>query len=88
MKVNEPKLKDILVVCDFPGVFPKDLSSLPPSREVEFRIDLIPGVMPVAKSPNCLAPRILQETVHQLKELQDKVQRGALSSPEADIRVA
>nr|GEY31996.1 putative reverse transcriptase domain-containing protein [Tanacetum cinerariifolium] len=46
MKVNEPKLKDIPVVCEFLGVFSKDLSGLPPSREVEFHIDLIPGAMP------------------------------------------
>ncbi|GJV34429.1 putative nucleotidyltransferase, ribonuclease H [Tanacetum coccineum] len=51
MKVNKLKLKDILVVHEFPGVFLKDLSGLPPSREVEFRIDLIPRAMPVAKSP-------------------------------------
>ncbi|GJR58450.1 putative reverse transcriptase domain-containing protein [Tanacetum coccineum] len=81
MKVNEPKLKDILVVCDFPGVFPKDLSSLPPSREVEFRIDLIPGVMPVAKSPNCLAPTKMQELSNQLKELQEKGFIRPSSSP-------
>ncbi|GKB92432.1 putative reverse transcriptase domain-containing protein [Tanacetum coccineum] len=47
MKVNEPKLKDIPIVCDFRGIFLDDLSGLPPSRKVEFRIDLIPGAMPV-----------------------------------------
>ncbi|GJS66034.1 putative reverse transcriptase domain-containing protein [Tanacetum coccineum] len=51
MKVNEPKLKDIPVARNFPSVFPKDLSGLPPSHKVEFRINLIPGAMPVAKSP-------------------------------------
>ncbi|GKF84369.1 putative reverse transcriptase domain-containing protein, partial [Tanacetum coccineum] len=51
MKVNKPKLKDILVVHEFPGVFPEDLSGLPPSREVEFCIDLIPRAIPVVKSP-------------------------------------
>nr|GEW98461.1 putative reverse transcriptase domain-containing protein [Tanacetum cinerariifolium] len=51
IKVNEPKLKDIPVVCEFPSVFLEDLSGLPPSREVEFRIDLIPGAMPVSKLP-------------------------------------
>ncbi|GJU90412.1 putative reverse transcriptase domain-containing protein [Tanacetum coccineum] len=40
MKVNEPKLEDIPVVREFPGVFPEDLSGLPPSREMEFCIDL------------------------------------------------
>ncbi|GJR53900.1 putative reverse transcriptase domain-containing protein [Tanacetum coccineum] len=72
MKVNEPKLKDILVVRKFPGVFPEDLSGLPPSREVEFRIDLIPGAMLVAKSPYRLAPTEMQELSNQLKELQEK----------------
>nr|GEV89024.1 hypothetical protein [Tanacetum cinerariifolium] len=51
MKVNELKLEDIPVARNFPGVFSKDLSGLPPSRDVEFLIDLIPGAMPVAKSP-------------------------------------
>ncbi|GKB62884.1 hypothetical protein Tco_0919070 [Tanacetum coccineum] len=51
MKVNEPKLEDIHIIREFLGVFPKDLSGLPQSREVEFRIDLIPGAMPIAKSP-------------------------------------
>ncbi|GJZ06083.1 hypothetical protein Tco_0539876, partial [Tanacetum coccineum] len=51
MKVNEPKLKDIPVVLEFPGVFPEDLSGLPPSLKVEFCIDLILRVVPVAKSP-------------------------------------
>nr|GFB13147.1 hypothetical protein [Tanacetum cinerariifolium] len=51
IKVNEPKLKDIPVVCEFLSVFLEDLSGLPPSREVEFRIDLIPGAMPVSKLP-------------------------------------
>nr|GEX29658.1 putative reverse transcriptase domain-containing protein [Tanacetum cinerariifolium] len=72
MKVNEPKLEDIPVVRDFPGVFLEDLSGLPSSREVEFRIDLIPGAMPVAKSPYHLGPTKMQELSNQLKELQDK----------------
>nr|GEZ26478.1 putative reverse transcriptase domain-containing protein [Tanacetum cinerariifolium] len=60
MKVNEPKLKDIPVVHKFPGVFSEDLSGLPLSREVEFRIDLILEVMPVAKSPYRLEPTEMQ----------------------------
>ncbi|GJX85933.1 putative reverse transcriptase domain-containing protein [Tanacetum coccineum] len=61
VKVNELKLEDIPIVHNFPSVFPKDLSSLPPSREVEFRIDLIPRAMPVAKSPYGLAPTETQD---------------------------
>ncbi|GKE69981.1 putative reverse transcriptase domain-containing protein, partial [Tanacetum coccineum] len=72
MKVNEPKLEDIPVVREFPAVFLEYLSGLPPSREVEFRIDLISGAMLVAKSPYRLAPTEMQELSNQLKELQDK----------------
>nr|GEV86158.1 putative reverse transcriptase domain-containing protein [Tanacetum cinerariifolium] len=69
MTVNEPKLEDILVVREFPGVFLEDLSGLPPSREVEFHVDLIPGAMPVAKSPYHLAPTKMKELSNQLKDL-------------------
>ncbi|GKC52133.1 putative reverse transcriptase domain-containing protein [Tanacetum coccineum] len=59
MKVNEPKLEDVPVVLEFPGVFPECLSGLPPSREVEFRIDLIPEAMPITKSPYRLGAPVL-----------------------------
>ncbi|GJW77988.1 putative reverse transcriptase domain-containing protein [Tanacetum coccineum] len=81
MKVYEKKLEDILVVRNFPGVFPKDLSGLPPSRKVEFHIDLIPKAMPVAKSPYRLAPTEMQKLSNQLKELQDKGFIRPSSSP-------
>nr|GFB28377.1 putative reverse transcriptase domain-containing protein [Tanacetum cinerariifolium] len=81
MKVNNSKLKDIPVVRELPGVFPEDLSGLPPSREVEFRIDLIHGAMPVAKSPYRLAPTEMQELANQLKELKDKGFIRPSSSP-------
>ncbi|GJS49782.1 putative reverse transcriptase domain-containing protein [Tanacetum coccineum] len=63
---------EIVVVRDFLEVFPDDLSGLPPIREIEFRIELIPGATPVAKSPYRLAPSELEELSGQLKELQDK----------------
>ncbi|GJR94827.1 putative reverse transcriptase domain-containing protein [Tanacetum coccineum] len=71
-KANEPTLNDIPIVRNFEDVFPDDLSGLPPQRQVEFRIDLIPGVTPVAKSPYRLAPSEMQELSEQLQELQDK----------------
>ncbi|GKE70234.1 putative reverse transcriptase domain-containing protein, partial [Tanacetum coccineum] len=71
-KVDEPKISDIFVVRDFVEVFPNDLKGLPPQRQVEFRIELIPGATPVAKSPYHLAPSEMQELSEQLKELQDK----------------
>ncbi|GJX76551.1 putative reverse transcriptase domain-containing protein [Tanacetum coccineum] len=81
MKVNKLKLEDILVVRNFPGVFPEDLSGLPPPRELEFSIDLIPGAMPVAKLPYRLAPTKMQELSNQLKELQEKGFIRPSSSP-------
>ncbi|GJV11038.1 putative reverse transcriptase domain-containing protein [Tanacetum coccineum] len=71
-KLEEPKLKDIAIVLSFSEVFPDDLSGLPPSREVEFCIDLIPRSIPVVKSPYRLAPTKIEELSNQLKELQDK----------------
>ncbi|GJY22681.1 putative nucleotidyltransferase, ribonuclease H [Tanacetum coccineum] len=71
-KAKEPKLKDIAIIRNFFEVFHDDLSGLPPSREVEFRIDLIPGAMSVEKSPYRLAPNKIKELSYQLKELQDK----------------
>ncbi|GKF71082.1 hypothetical protein Tco_0207196, partial [Tanacetum coccineum] len=71
-KVNEPTLSDIPIVCDFEDVFPDELSGLPPQRQVEFRIDLIPRATPVAKSPLYrLAPSEMQELSEKLQELQD-----------------
>ncbi|GJT19327.1 putative reverse transcriptase domain-containing protein [Tanacetum coccineum] len=55
-----------------PGSLAYDLSGLPPVREIEFRIDLIPGASPVVKSPYRLAPSEMLELSNQLKELQEK----------------
>ncbi|GKC69136.1 hypothetical protein Tco_1115019, partial [Tanacetum coccineum] len=55
-KSDEKRLKDIPVVREFPEVFPKNLPGLPPVRQVEFQIDLIPRAAPVARAPYRLAP--------------------------------
>ncbi|GJV65781.1 putative reverse transcriptase domain-containing protein [Tanacetum coccineum] len=72
IKADKKKLDDIRVVRDFPEVFPDDLLGLPHVREVEFRIDLIPGASPVVRSPYRLAPSEMLELSNQLKELQEK----------------
>nr|GFB98081.1 hypothetical protein [Tanacetum cinerariifolium] len=46
---KEKRVEDVPFVRDFPEVFPEDLPRLPPPRQVEFRIDLIPGATPVAR---------------------------------------
>ncbi|GJU19843.1 putative reverse transcriptase domain-containing protein [Tanacetum coccineum] len=80
-KANERKQEEIVVVRYFPEVFPDDLSRLPPIREIEFRIKLIPGATPVAKPPYRLAPSEMEELSGQLKELQDKGFIRPSSSP-------
>ncbi|GKF28551.1 hypothetical protein Tco_0094893, partial [Tanacetum coccineum] len=70
-KASDKKQEEIVVVRDFPKVFPDDLSGLQSIREIEFWIKLIPGATPVAKSPYRLAPSKLEELSGQLKELQD-----------------
>ncbi|GKE52619.1 putative reverse transcriptase domain-containing protein [Tanacetum coccineum] len=45
-KPDKKRLEDIPVVREFPKVFPEDLSGLPPVRQVEFQINLIPGAAP------------------------------------------
>ncbi|GJV82068.1 putative reverse transcriptase domain-containing protein [Tanacetum coccineum] len=69
---HEKESSDIPIVRDFIDVFPKDLLRLPPQRQVEFRLDLIPGATLVVKSPYRLAPLEMQELSEQLQELQDK----------------
>ncbi|KAK9055581.1 hypothetical protein SSX86_026665 [Deinandra increscens subsp. villosa] len=69
---QEPLIEEIPVVREFKDVFPDDLPGIPPDREVEFRIDLVPGAKPVAKAPYRLAPSELQELMTQLQELLDK----------------
>ncbi|GKF21895.1 hypothetical protein Tco_0070533, partial [Tanacetum coccineum] len=80
-KAKEKEQKEIEVVRDFPEVFSDDLSGLPPVREIEFRIELIPGATPIAKSPYRLALSELEELSGQLKELQDKCFIRPSSSP-------
>ncbi|GKD67617.1 hypothetical protein Tco_1321707 [Tanacetum coccineum] len=63
---DEKQLEDIQMVREFPEVFPKDLPGLPPVRQVEFQIDLIPGAAPVARAPYRLAPSEMQELSDQL----------------------
>ncbi|GJS31714.1 putative reverse transcriptase domain-containing protein [Tanacetum coccineum] len=71
-KSKEKRLEDVPVVQEFPEVFPEDLPGIPPTRQVEFRIDLVPGATPVARAPYRLAPSEMKELAEQLQELTDK----------------
>ncbi|GJY95889.1 putative reverse transcriptase domain-containing protein [Tanacetum coccineum] len=61
--------RDVPIVRDFPEVFPEELPGLPPTRQVEFQIDLMPGAAPVARAPYRLAPSEMKELSEQLQEL-------------------
>ena len=60
------------VVNEYLDVFPEELPGLPPERELEFSIDLLPGTAPISKAPYRMAPVELQELKVQLKEMLDK----------------
>ncbi|GJR65036.1 putative reverse transcriptase domain-containing protein [Tanacetum coccineum] len=72
---------DSNVITDLPEVFPKDLPGIPPARQVEFQIDLVIGVAPVAQAPSRLAPSEMKELAEQLQELSDKGFIRPISSP-------
>ncbi|GJT51032.1 putative reverse transcriptase domain-containing protein [Tanacetum coccineum] len=78
---KEKRLEDVPTVQNFPEVFPEDLPGLPPIRQVEFQIDLVPGAAPVARAPYRLAPSKMEELSTQLQELSDKGFIRPSSSP-------
>nr|GEU36935.1 hypothetical protein [Tanacetum cinerariifolium] len=77
-KSEEKRLEDVPTVRDFLKVFPEDFPGLPPTRQVEFQIDLVPGAAPVAQAPYRLAP---SELSTHLQELSDKGFIKPSSSP-------
>ncbi|GKA79307.1 putative reverse transcriptase domain-containing protein [Tanacetum coccineum] len=81
VEIPEKRIEDVPVIRDFPEVFPENLSELPPTRQVEFHIELIPGGAPVARAPYRLAPAEMKELAEQLKELYDKGFIRPSSSP-------
>ncbi|GKF61259.1 hypothetical protein Tco_0181313, partial [Tanacetum coccineum] len=80
-KSEKKRLEDVPIVRDFPEVFPEDLLGLPPTRQVEFRIDLVPGVAHVARAPYRLTPSKMKDLSEQLKELCEKGFIRPSSSP-------
>jgi hypothetical protein len=80
-KLDGAALEDIRVVCDYPDVFPEELPGMPPDRDVEFVIDLLPGIAPISKRPYRMPSDQLQELKAQIKELMGKGFIRASSSP-------
>ena len=81
MLSKPPHFCDIPVVCEFSDVFPEELPGLPPDREVEFKIELVPGTAPISRRPYRMPPNELAELKVQLQDLLDKGLIQPSSSP-------
>nr|XP_027093630.1 uncharacterized protein LOC113714031 [Coffea arabica] len=86
--VDQLKVENIPVVCEFSEMFPEELTSLPPEREIEFKIDLHPGAEPISKIPYRIAPAELRELKIQLQELLDRgfIQESAIVFSKLNFR--
>nr|GEW18670.1 hypothetical protein [Tanacetum cinerariifolium] len=80
-ELAERCLEGVPVICKFPEVFPEDLPGLPPPRQVEFEIELVPRAAFVTRAPYRLAPSEMKELAKQLQELLDKGFIRPSSSP-------
>jgi hypothetical protein len=70
--LNGVSLEDVPIVREYPDVFPEELPGMPPDRDVEFLIDLLPGTRPIAKRPYKMDVDELKEMKKQLREQLDK----------------
>ncbi|GJX41321.1 hypothetical protein Tco_0256311 [Tanacetum coccineum] len=80
-KSGEKRLENVPIVRDFPEVFPEELPGLPPTRQVEFQIDLMLGAALVARAPYRSAPSEMKELSKQLQEISYKGFKRPSSSP-------
>ncbi|KAA3480432.1 DNA/RNA polymerases superfamily protein [Gossypium australe] len=71
-KVSESNIESVAVVYEYADVFPEELPGLPPIREVEFSIKLVPGTLPISIAPYRMDPVELKELKAQLQELTDR----------------
>nr|CAE01541.2 OSJNBa0033G05.1 [Oryza sativa Japonica Group]CAE05974.2 OSJNBa0063C18.15 [Oryza sativa Japonica Group] len=74
-------LESVPIVCEYPDVFPEELTRMPPDREIEFAIELAPGTAPIAKRPYRMAANELAEVKRQIEELESKGYVRPSSSP-------
>jgi hypothetical protein len=79
--VEGKALEDIRVVSEFPDVFPEDLPGMPPNRDIEFSIELIPSTAPISKRPYRMDVKDLAELKKQIEELLSKGFIRPSSSP-------
>jgi hypothetical protein len=70
--VSALTLDQVLVVCEYPDVFPKELPGMPPDREIEFIIELVPGTAPISQQAYRMNPQELEELKRQLADMLNK----------------
>jgi hypothetical protein len=70
--ITDIKLEDIPIVCEYPNIFPDDLPGMPPDWDIEFIIELQPGIAPISKRPYRMPPNELANLKIQLQDLLDK----------------
>jgi hypothetical protein len=70
--IEEIKLEDTPIICEYPDIFPDDLPGMPPDRDIDFIIELQPGTAPISKRPYYMPPNELVELKVQLQDLLDK----------------
>ena len=67
-----PRLEDYQVLQEFRDVFPDEIPGLPPKRDIDFTIELVPGAAPVSKAPYRKSTPEMLELKMQLQELLEK----------------
>jgi hypothetical protein len=70
--VSGPTLDQVSVVCEYLDVFPEELPGMPPDRDIEFMIELIPRTAPIAQQPYHMNPQELEELKKQLANMLSK----------------
>jgi hypothetical protein len=71
-KVQGTSLNEIRIALEYRDVFPEDLIGMPPNRDIEFVIELLPGTPPISKRPYRMPVNELVELTKQIAELQSK----------------
>jgi hypothetical protein len=79
--LEEKPLENIKVVCEYPDVFPEELQGMPPDRDIEFSIELLPKSAPISKRAYQMDVKDLIEVKKQIEELLEKGFIRRSSSP-------
>ena len=85
--MKDIKLEDIPVVCEYADVFPNDLPGLPPDRDIEFVVELQPGIAPISKRPYWMPPNELAKLKIQLQDCNTRFIKGHKPSNHIRARI-